>query len=113
MRSCARNWLLPGLLATMSLLTAPHLGAAATRVLEHHVPSAVAAARKLGPMSRTAELRLAIGLPLRNQTELDTLLQAIADPASPNYHAYLTPEQFTPRFGPTEIDYQSVIAFAE
>ena len=31
----------------------------------------------------------------------------------PNYHHYLTPEQFTERFGPTEQDYQAVIAFAK
>ena len=36
----------------------------------------------------------------------------IYDPASTNYHRYLTPEQFTEQFGPTETDYQSVIDFA-
>jgi hypothetical protein len=35
------------------------------------------------------------------------------DPASPNFHRYLTTEEFTARFGPTETDYQAVIAFAE
>jgi hypothetical protein len=64
-------------------------------------------------MSPNAELKLAIGLPLRNQEELDALLRDLADPASPNYRAWLTPEQFTRRFGPTEGDYQAVIAFAE
>ena len=31
---------------------------------------------------------------------------------SPNYHHYLTPEEFTQRFGPTEADYQTVLQFA-
>lgn len=60
----------------------------------------------------TNHLRLVIGLPLRNQAALSNLLRQIYDPASPNYHHYLTPEQFTKRFGPTEADYQAVIAFA-
>jgi hypothetical protein len=58
-------------------------------------------------------LNLAIGLPLRNQQELDTLLQQLYDPASPNYRRYLTPEEFTQRFGPAEKDYQAVMDFAK
>src|SRR5208283_6167451 len=52
------------------------------------------------------------GLPLRNQEELTNLLEQIYDPARTNYHHYLTPEEFTARFGPTEADYQKVIEFA-
>ena len=58
-------------------------------------------------------MNLAIGLPLRNKQELDALLQQLYDPASPNYHRYLTPEQFTERFGPTENDYQALMDFAK
>src|SRR5208283_119695 len=58
------------------------------------------------------ELRLAIGLPLRNQEGLTNLLQRIYDPTSPDYHHYLTPAQFAETFGPTEQDYRSVTAFA-
>jgi hypothetical protein len=58
-------------------------------------------------------LNLAIGLPLSDQAALTRLLQEIYDPASPNYRQYLTPEQFTERFGPTDADYQAVIAFAK
>ena len=57
-------------------------------------------------------MNLAIGLPLRNQEALTNLLQQIYDPASPNFHHYLTPEEFTAQFGPTEQDYQAVIDFA-
>jgi uncharacterized repeat protein (TIGR03803 family) len=58
-------------------------------------------------------LNLAIGLPLRNQEALTNRLRQIYDPASPNYRHYLTPEQFTEQFGPTEKDYQAVISFAK
>ena len=71
---------------------------------------------RLTPLGRENggdRLHLAIGLPLRNQEELTNLLQQIYDPASPNYHHYLTPEEFTARFGPTADDYQAVRRFAE
>ncbi|MCL5097880.1 MAG: protease pro-enzyme activation domain-containing protein [Candidatus Omnitrophica bacterium] len=86
--------------------------AAGTGIRYGHVPVAVARLRPLQPLSGSMRLDLAIGLPLRNQEELNGLLEQIYDPASTNYHRYLTPEEFTSRFGPTEQDYQAVVAFA-
>jgi subtilase family serine protease len=86
--------------------------AAQTQGLHGHVPAIVKSLPSLGRFPGTNHLSLAIGLPLRNQAALSNLLRQIYDPASPNYHHYLTPEQFTERFGPTEADYQAVIAFA-
>ena len=81
--------------------------------LHGHIPEAVSRLQPIGRMPGTNRLSLAIGLPLRNEAALDSLLQQIYDPASPNFHQYLTPEQFTERFGPTEQDYQAVIDFAK
>ena len=64
-------------------------------------------------MPASTRLNLAVGLPLRNAEALDRLLERIADPESADYRHYLTPEQFTEQFGPSEADYQSLIAFAE
>jgi uncharacterized repeat protein (TIGR01451 family) len=58
-------------------------------------------------------LTLDIGLPLRNQPQLTSFLRDLYDPASPSYHSYITPRQFTDRFGPSQQDYQSVIDFAK
>ena len=80
--------------------------------LRGHIPEAVKRLTPLGKEDGADRLKLAIGLPLRNQNELTNLLQQIYDPASPNYRHYLTPEEFTARFGPTEEDYQAVIQFA-
>ncbi|HTV62527.1 MAG TPA: protease pro-enzyme activation domain-containing protein, partial [Verrucomicrobiae bacterium] len=66
----------------------------------------------IGHLPETQRLNLAICLPLRNQTALSNLLQQIYNPASPNFHHFLTPEQFTEQFGPSQTDYQAVIAFA-
>ncbi|HEV2435088.1 MAG TPA: protease pro-enzyme activation domain-containing protein [Verrucomicrobiae bacterium] len=82
------------------------------RTLPSHVPWAAAHLQPIDRVPGLTRLNLAIGLPLRNQETLTKLLQQIYDPASPQYRHYLTPEQFTEMFGPTEQDYQSVIAFA-
>src|SRR5262249_51497934 len=58
-------------------------------------------------------MRLTLVLPLRNQGELDNFLQELYDPSSPSYHRFLTVEEFTERFGPTQEDYDEVIRFAE
>ena len=85
--------------------------AAGTQLLQGHVPDAVAASKVLGLVDRSTRMRLAIGLPLRNPGELDTLLKELADPASPNYRHYLTSAQFAERFGPAEKDYQALADF--
>jgi subtilase family serine protease len=78
-----------------------------------HVPAAVARLAPVGRLPASQRLNLAIGLPLRNQGELDSLLQQLYDPASPNYRRYLTPAQFTEQFGPAEKDYQALMDFAK
>jgi len=81
--------------------------------LPGHVPAAVSRLQPKGLLPAATNLYLAIGLPLRNQEALTNLLQQTYDPASPNYHHYLTPDEFTAQFGPTEQEYQSVINFAK
>ena len=105
-----------GRTAAAALLAALLAGPAAAqerRLLTGHVPAEAAHAAAVGRLPATNTLSLAVGLPVRDQAALTAFLQDIYDPASPNYRHYLTPEQFTERFSPTEADYQSVIAFAK
>ncbi len=83
------------------------------KMLKGHVPAEVAHLTPQGYLPATNQLHLAIGLPLRNEDVLDKLLQELYDPASPSFHKFLTPEEFTARFGPTESDYEAVIDFAK
>lgn len=80
--------------------------------LTGHVPAVVSQLTPMEPLAVTNVLHLAIGLPVRNQVALNALLQQIYDPASPNYHHYLTPAEYTAQFGPTAADYQAVQDFA-
>ena len=84
----------------------------ARRTVGRSLPEAARTARMIGQMPSTDRLTVSVGLPLRNQAELQTLLSQLYDRASTNYHKFLTPKEFTQRFGPTEHDYRAVKAFA-
>ena len=70
-------------------------------------------APSIGRLPATHAVRLVIVLPLRNQDQLEKLLDELYDPSSPSYRHFLTVEEFTARFGPTEDDCDAVIRFAE
>ena len=101
-----------GLLAVAGLVW-PVGVMAGEKVLHGHVPKMVSKMTSLGRLDATNQLHLAIGLPLRNQDGIDALLEQIYDPSSPNYHHFLTSDQFVSQFGPTEGDYQAVVNFAK
>ena len=82
------------------------------QMLKGHIPALMAKAQRVSPMPESDQMNLVIGLPLRNQAALDSLLVQIYDPASPNYHHYITPEAFAERFGPSPADYQKLISYA-
>jgi len=86
--------------------------AANRKTLEGHVPAATARLQASGRVPANQVVRLALGLPLRQPQLLEALLQDICEPTSPNYRHYLTPQEFTDQFGPTEEDYQALILFA-
>ena len=85
------------------------------QIQSHHVPDTIAKLKlqPLSPLAASKRLDLAITLPWRNTRTLTNLLKELYDPSSANFHHYLTPEQFTAQFGPTEADYEAVVAFAK
>jgi len=101
-----------GMLALAGLVWPSHGALAAMKTLPGHVPSATSSLVASGRLSSATNLYLSIGLPLHNRDALSALLQQVYDPASTNYQHYLTPEEFTSRFGPTKEDYQAVLNFA-
>lgn len=87
----------------------------AQSVLTHHVREAVRSGKvkSLGRLSGTYILQLDIILPLRNQVGLQSFLKQVYDPASPNYRHFLTVQEFTEQFGPTQENYDAVVRFAK
>ena len=68
---------------------------------------------RLRALAPTQMLKLSIALPLRNQAELDGLLQQLWNPKSPAYRHWLSVGEFTNRFGPTQDDYEALARFAQ
>ncbi|MBU6409750.1 MAG: immunoglobulin domain-containing protein, partial [Verrucomicrobia bacterium] len=89
------------------------LAGAAQPMTLARLPAMIPRLQPLGRLAATNQLHLALALPLRNPDDLARLLGQIYDPASPEYRHYLTPAEFTARFGPTEKDYQAVMNFAK
>ena len=104
----ARQWLL--VLAIFGM-ACPVFGAPA-KMLAGHVPDRSRQLTALGRVSATNELRLAIGVPLRDPAGLQQFLAEVYDPTSPNFRKFLTPDELAARFGPSESDYAAVKEFA-
>ena len=92
-----------GLAVTIAAARPAMAGDAAT-ILEGNHPDEAAdiAGQTNAPPSAPLEMRLTMAL--RNRAELTRLLADQQDPASPDYHRWLTPDEFTARFGPTDAD---------
>src|SRR6266478_1804401 len=94
-----------GMVAAMFVVQLSHAlptQAAQTKVLEGHVPAAIAESKTVQSLPPQTTLDLTIGLPLANRPALTNLLGELYDPASPNFHRFLTPDEFTRQFGPSE-----------
>jgi subtilase family serine protease len=87
----------------------------AQSVMTHHVRDVVknGHAQSNGRLPGNQVLQLDLVLPLRDPAGLKAFLADIYNPSSPNYHQYLTPTQFTARFGPTADQYEAVVRFAK
>ncbi len=109
-RDCVRLSL--GYMAALVLLAVP-AAVSAVEVLQGNIPAATAHLTPTGVLPASQKLNLAIGLPITDGEGLTNLLREIYDPNSPQYHQFLTPQQFTDRFGPSVQDYQALIDWAK
>jgi kumamolisin len=83
--------------------------------MTRHVREVVAngQAPLVGRLPSTQSLHFDVVLPLRDQAGLDNFLRDLNNPASPSFHAFLTPEKFTAKFGPSKSDWNALVAFAK
>lgn len=91
------------------LISAAQLARAQSTVkLSGTVPSESLRLPTYGDLEATQNLALQIWFKPRNQGELNTLAAAQQNPGSPQYHKWLTPQQYTARFGVTQEDFDKV-----
>jgi subtilase family serine protease len=69
-------------------------------------------APSVGRLPASQSLRFDIVLPLHDQAALENFVQELYDPSSPFYRHYVSVQEFTARFGPSQEDYDAVIQFA-
>ncbi|HZD47922.1 MAG TPA: protease pro-enzyme activation domain-containing protein, partial [Silvibacterium sp.] len=84
-------------------------------VSTHHVREAVRnyQASPIGRLPASQVMQLDIVLQLRDPEGLKSFLEELYDPNSGIYHQFLTPAEFTERFGPSQQDYDDVVSFAK
>ncbi len=101
-------------LVIAALVSAGSTAGRAQSLLTRHVREAVlnGRAQPLGRLPANQTLQLDLVLPLRDQAGLDTFLSELYDPSSASYRHFLTPQEFTARFGPTQADYDAVVSYA-
>jgi subtilase family serine protease len=85
------------------------------KTLAGYVPSTVTGgqAHLVGQHPGTDQLALAIGLPLRNEQALTSLLHAISTPHNPQFHHYFSQAEANQLFNPTPQQEQQVIAWVQ
>ena len=83
-------------------------GAQAMVAMPDNVNAAVGQSTRMGDMPASDMMSVAVSLNPRDQSGLQAFLAAVSDPNSPQYHQYLTPGEFTARFGPTQADVAKV-----
>jgi subtilase family serine protease len=100
--------------AIISAALAFGAAAQAESVSTHHVRDVVRdGLQPVGRLAETQTLSLDIVLPVRDREALDALAEAVSNPMSFSYRHYLTPAEFTEKFGPTQADYAAVVKFAQ
>ncbi len=100
--------------AAFLLFTIPVL-AQSQQLSTRHVRPEVASgeAKLIGKLPPTDTLRFDIVMPLRDRTGLQSFLRQQYDPSSAFYHQFLAPQEFTARFGPSQEDWNTLLAFAK
>ena len=83
-------------------------------LLTHHVWEVTlnGQAPFVGKLPATQSMRIDIVLAVRDEAGLDSFLQELYDPSSPAYRHFLSVEQFTEAFGPSQRDFDALIHFA-
>jgi subtilase family serine protease len=112
-----RSIMLPIIAAALLLVFASSIPAALAQpqsLLTHHVREVTlnGQAPFVGRLPPTRSMRIDIVLAVRDQAGLDSFLRELYDPSSPAYRQFLTVEQFTEAFGPSQKDFDALIHFA-
>jgi subtilase family serine protease len=100
-----------GLLFAVAFMGSVGVVTQAQTLLTRHVRPATfnGTAKPVGVVAGDQIMQLDVVLALRDPEGLDNFLADLYTSTTPNHRHYLTPEEFTEKFGPTEQDYAAVV----
>jgi subtilase family serine protease len=100
---------------TVAGLSMISIGAQAQSMKTRHVREAVSSgeAQPVGRLASSQIMNLNLVLPLSDPASLESFLSDVYDPGSSSFHKFLTPKEFTAKFGPSQAQYEAVVQFAE
>ncbi len=103
------------LLTVAAMLSVASISSHAQTVITRHVRDAARTgqAQAIGRLPANQVMQLDLVLPMRDPAGFEFFLRDVYDPSSFAYRQFLTPQEFTERFGPTQADYDAVVAYAK
>jgi len=99
--------------STVAILSVATMNSQAQTMLTRHTREATRTgqAKAIGRMPESQTMQLDVVLPLRDPAGLKAFLSDINDRTSFSYRRFVTPAEFTERFGPTQADYDAVVNY--
>jgi len=103
------------LFSIVALVSAGVVQSNASTLMTRHVRQVTinGQATVVGRLPQRQIMQLDVVLPLRDQVGLDAFLADLYSSTVPNYRQFLTPAEFTERFGPTQEDYNAVVEYVQ
>jgi subtilase family serine protease len=106
--------IVPTLLAVLLLIGSGFSQSSTSRhAIANNTPRFGADAQDLGPEESARPISVTVWLNQRNKADLDSLVQQMYQKDSPNYHHWLTHDEYTAKFAPTAEDAMTVHNFLE
>ena len=103
------------LFSIVALVSAGVVQSNASTLMTRHVRQVTinGQATVVGHLPQTQIMQLDVVLPLRDRDGLHEFLADLYSSTVPNYQHFLTPAEFTERFGPTQEDYDAVVRYVQ
>ncbi len=108
----ARRWPFAAMIL-IGAMSGPVLAQDRQALPTQHLREEARAGRSLGTLPKETVLRFDMMLPPSAPEELDRFLNALYDPGSGSYRRFVTPAEFTARFGPTQAAWDELVSFAQ
>ena len=83
------------------------------RLIEGHLLNPSVLSKPVGTPDPAMPLKLAIGLPWFDPDGVEQLVRDLYDPASPDYHRFLTADEFARHHAPSPVDYSRIALFLQ